>query len=43
MQRLGVGVRIDRDRADPSAPRGADDPAGDLAAIGDEQGVIITS
>ena len=38
VQRLRVGVRIDRDGADAEAPRGADDPAGDLAAIGDEEG-----
>ena len=38
MQRLGVGIRIDRDRADPQPPRGADHPARDLAAIGDEEG-----
>ena len=31
MQRLGVRIRIDRDRPDPEPPRGADDPAGDLA------------
>ena len=37
VQRLGVGVGIDRDRADPQPPRGADHPAGDLAAVGDEQ------
>ncbi len=37
MQRLGVSVRIDRDRADAQSPCGADDAAGDLAAIGDQQ------
>ncbi len=37
VKRLGVGIRIDRDRTDPHRPRGADDSAGDLAAIGDEQ------
>jgi hypothetical protein len=37
MQRLGVGVRIDRDRADPEPPRSADHAAGDLATIGDEE------
>jgi hypothetical protein len=38
MQRLGVGVRIDRDGADAHGARGADDPASDFAAIGDEEG-----
>ncbi|PAV93711.1 hypothetical protein WR25_03167 [Diploscapter pachys] len=28
---------MDRDRADAEAARGADDAAGDLAAVGDEQ------
>ncbi len=37
MAGTGVGVRIDRNRADAERPRGADDPAGDLAAIGDEE------
>ena len=36
MQRIGIGVRIDRDGGDTQAARGLDDPAGDLAAIGDE-------
>ena len=36
VKRLGVGIRIDRDRGDPHPPRGADDAAGDLAAIGDQ-------
>jgi hypothetical protein len=36
MRRPRVGVRINRDRRDPHAPRGADDAAGDLAAIGDQ-------
>ncbi len=31
-----VGLGIDRDRGDPHPPRGADDAAGDLAAIGDQ-------
>ena len=38
MQRVAVGVGIDRDRAQAHAPGGADDAAGDLAAIGDEDG-----
>ena len=37
MQRLGIGIRINRDRADTHLARGANDPAGDLAAIGDEE------
>ena len=36
MQRVGIGLGIDRDRRDPEPPRGADHPAGDLAAIGDQ-------
>jgi hypothetical protein len=36
MQRIGVGVRIDRDGGDAHAARGANDPASDLAAIGDQ-------
>ena len=36
MQRLGVGVGIDRDRADAEPAGGADDAAGDLAAVGDQ-------
>ena len=35
-QRAAVGGRMHGDRADSHAPRGANDPAGDLAAIGDE-------
>ena len=34
-----VGLRIDRDGAHPEPPRGADDPAGDLAAVGDQDAV----
>jgi len=37
MQRARVGVRMDRDRGNAHAPRGCDDAAGDLGAIGDEQ------
>ena len=36
MQRVAVGVGIDRDRLDTHLARGLDDPAGDLAAIGDQ-------
>ena len=36
MQRLGVRVGIDRDRADAEQAGGADDAAGDLAAVGDQ-------
>ena len=36
MQRVAVGLGIDRDRLDPHAAGGLDDPAGDLAAIGDQ-------
>ena len=34
--RVAVGVGIDRDRLDAEPPRRLDDPAGDLAAIGDQ-------
>ena len=36
VQRVLVGFRIDRDGRNPQPPRGLDDPAGDLAAIGDQ-------
>ena len=36
MQRVLVGFRIDRDGPDAHVPRRLDDPAGDLAAVGDE-------
>ena len=36
MQRVGVGLGIDRDRLDTHALAGANDATGDLAAIGDE-------
>ena len=39
MQRIGVGIGIDRDGAQAHAPGRPDDPAGDLAAIGDEDGL----
>ena len=38
MQRLGVGVAEDGDGAKALSARGADDAAGDLAAIGDQHG-----
>ena len=38
MQAVRIGVRIDRDGADTHAVGGAHDPAGDLAAIGDQDG-----
>ena len=38
MQRAGVGVRIDRDGAKPEPRGGARDPAGDLAAVGNQDG-----
>ena len=36
MQGVLVGLGIDGDRLDPHFARGLDDPAGDLAAIGDQ-------
>jgi hypothetical protein len=36
MRRAGVGVGIDRDRLDAHALGGADHPARDFAAIGDQ-------
>ena len=39
VERLRVGDGIYRDGADAEAPGGADDAAGDLAAIGYEQGL----
>src|SRR5687767_13698260 len=39
MQRLGIRIRINRDRPHAELPRGADDPAGDLAAVCDEEGL----
>ena len=38
MHRIAVRLRIDRDRAQPHCLCRADDAAGDLAAIGDQQG-----
>ena len=40
---VGVGVAEDRDRADSHGPQGADDPHGDLAAVGDQDGVDTES
>ena len=37
MQRVRIGIGIDRDGRDPHAVRGGDDPPGDLAAVGDEE------
>jgi hypothetical protein len=36
MARVRVGLGMHRHRGDAQAPRGADDPAGDLAAVGDQ-------
>ena len=36
MQRVLVGIRIDRDRLDAHLPAGLDDPACDFAAIGNQ-------
>ena len=36
VQRVGIGVGIDRDRRDAHLARGLDDAAGDFAAIGDQ-------
>jgi hypothetical protein len=36
MQRIAIGVGIDGDRLDAHLAGGLDDPAGDLAAIGDQ-------
>jgi len=38
MQRLGIRIGIDRDRADPKVARRPNDPARNLAAVGDEEG-----
>jgi hypothetical protein len=43
MQRVAVGLGIDRDRRDPHPPRGLDDPAGDLAAIGDQDALKLAN
>lgn len=36
MQRIGIGIRIDRNGGDAHLLRRLDDPAGNLAAIGDK-------
>jgi hypothetical protein len=36
MPRSHIRVGINRDSGDPEAPRGGNDPAGDLSAIGDQ-------
>jgi hypothetical protein len=36
VQGVLVGLRIDRDRLDPHAAGGLDDPAGDFATIGNQ-------
>jgi len=36
MERILVGLRINGNRLDPHLPGGLDDPAGDFAAIGDQ-------
>ena len=36
MERVAVGLGIDRDGFNAHPPRGLDDPAGDLAAIGNQ-------
>src|SRR5262249_24832814 len=36
VQRIAVGLGVDRDRLDAHAARGLDDPAGDLDAVGDQ-------
>jgi hypothetical protein len=36
MQGVAVGVRIDRNRFDSHPSRGLDDPAGNLAAVGNQ-------
>ncbi len=37
MHRAAIRLRIDRNRAQTHGARGADHPAGDLAAIGDQE------
>ena len=38
-ERVRIGLRMDRDGPHAEPPRRPDDPAGDLAAIGDENGL----
>jgi len=42
MQGVLVGLGIDRNRLDPHAAGGLDDPAGDFAAIGDQDALEHT-
>src|SRR3954469_8551076 len=42
MARVAVGIRIDGHRADAQPAAGLDDPAGDLAAVGDQEAVEQT-
>ena len=37
MQRLGISIRIDRNRANAHVARGADNPAGNFTSIGYEE------
>ncbi len=39
MQRLGIGIRINRNGTNAHRPRGADDAASDFAPVGDEEGL----
>ena len=45
--RVPVGGRVDRDGLDAQLPAGADDPQGDLPAVGDEDlesiGQVVSS
>jgi hypothetical protein len=48
MQGIGVGLRMYTDRGDTAGPRGARDPAGNFAAVGDQKrfdfhGSLLTS
>jgi hypothetical protein len=43
VQRPGVEVGVDRDGPPAQAAGGAGHAAGDLAAVGDEEGVHVTS
>ena len=36
MERIDIGLRVNRERFDPKFLAGADDPQGDLATVGDE-------
>ena len=41
MERVAVGVRIDGDGLEPRVLAGPDDPDGDLAAVGDQDGMHV--